>query len=537
MSADTSFTVNLPDMNGDELLGDGTARLPSRLDPAARYQALLQLNNAIICETTQEGLFLCLASEIGRIIHCDRCSISIYNPEQEGLNWFGVARGVSVRQMDKGPRPLDDAPIAKKVIQTRKPWLIPDLKALARIPTVRHMVEAGLTATMGFPLIARDRVLGSLNISFRRKPEDQETLAEFLLEISGQVALAVDNMLSHAQLAEMNARLKSQNDYLLKTYSPPTEPVFFYDCKAMRAIMEQIPLIADVDEPILITGETGTGKDHLARYIHSLSSRRDALFVKINCPALSPGLFESELFGHVKGAFTGAYAAHEGRFAMADGGTIFLDELGELPISLQAKLLHVLQDRRFERVGDSRSMEVNFRVIAATNVDLKAAIKEKLFRSDLYYRLSTIVLHLPPLRERLDGMEELVENMLRSQAKTYHKPLPTLTLGAMEAFKAHHWPGNLRELSNIINRLLIIYKGKEVQRKDIESMIGIEPEAAPKGCALDFAGLERERILEALGRAKGMVGGSKGAAALLGLPKSTLQYKIKKHGIQPEEYA
>ncbi len=526
----------------------GSASLAEKLSPhrtpkrpahllAARYQTLLTLNNAIIGETTQEGLFRCLAKELGRVVACDRFSISVYDQEEESLTWFAMAEGVTVAQMDLCPRSMEVAPIAKKVITTREPWLIPDMRQYTHLVTVRHMVEAGLTASMAFPLIARGRVVGSLNISFKKNPEDHEHMAEFLGEVSSQVALAVDNMLSHTQLVKMNAGLKQRNDYLLETYSPPTEPIFFHDCAAMQAIMEQLPLIVNVDEPVLITGETGTGKDHLARYIHNMSARRDALFVKVNCPALSPGLFESELFGHVKGAFTGAHNARMGRFAMAEGGTVFLDEIGELPGSMQAKLLHVLQDRRFERVGDSRSIEVNFRIVAATNVDLQEAIREKTFRSDLYYRLNTVHLHLPPLRERMDGLETLTVNMLRRLAEERRKSPPVLSAGALEVMRLHPWPGNLRELRNILNRLLIIHSDKVVKRKDMAALLGVIDRAEPETSAFDPGRMEREHLIRALTMSRGVVGGGKGACRILGLPKSTLQYKLKKHGLRPADYA
>ncbi len=511
-------------------------RGPSRLDFASRYQALLQLSNAMIAETTQKGLFRCLAQKLGRVIPCDRFSISIYDPEHRTLEWFAVADGITVRQMDLCPRSMQVAPIAERVITTRRPWLIPDMKLHTHLPTIKLMVDAGLTATMAFPLITRDRVVGSLNISFRKNPEDHETLAEFLGEISSQVALAVDNMLSHTKLVKMNADLKRRNDYLLETYAPATEASFFHNCTAMRRIMGQVPLIADTDEPVLITGETGTGKDHLARYIHALSHRRDALFVKVNCPALSPGLFESELFGHVKGAFTGAHSASVGRFAMAEGGTVFLDEIGELPMPLQAKLLHVLQDKCFERVGDSRPIQVNFRIIAATNIDLEPAIRNKQFRSDLYYRLNTVVFHLPPLRDRRDGLESLVENMLAVQARAYRKEPPVLGPGVVDALRAHHWPGNLRELRNIVNRLLLIHSGDTVSRHEIEAVLGVEGERIEADKPVELDALERGHLSRVLALSKGVVGGPKGAAKMLGLPKSTLQYKLKKHGLDPADY-
>ncbi len=241
-------------------------------------------------------------------------------------------------------------------------------------------MEAGLRATMAFPLIIRSQVVGTLHFSFMEAPQDIEEMVGFLTELSGQVALAVDNMLAHTKLVDRNSSLEQQKRYLLghvdSQYAPKD---FFYSSPVMQEIMREVEIVADSDASVLITGETGTGKDYIARYIHHLSARPDALFVKINCPALAETLFESELFGHAKGAFTGASAKRVGRFEMANGGTIFLDEIGELSPQFQAKLLHILQDRRFERVGESRPIEIDFRVIAATNSNLQDAIRERRF--------------------------------------------------------------------------------------------------------------------------------------------------------------
>lgn len=525
-------------MSNDHVTSSSSLERPPRSDKllAGRYQTLLALNNAIIGETTQEGLFRALSKEFRRIIACDRFSISVYDQEEESLAWFAMAEGVLVAQMDLCSRSLDMAPLAKQVITTRKPLLIRDMREYTHIPTVKHMVKAGLVSSMAFPLIARGRVVGSLNASFKKYPDNDGQLYEFLEEISHQIALAVDNMLSHNKLVKMNSILKQRSDYLLETYFH-TDSVFSHNCAAMKEIMKQVPLLIDIDDPLLITGETGTGKDHLAKYIHSLSARRDAMFVKVNCPALSAGLFESELFGHVKGAFTGANSSREGRFAMAAGGTIYLDEIGELSNSMQAKLLHVLQDHRFERVGDSRSIEVNFRVIAATNVDIQKAIREKSFRSDLYYRLNTVHLHLPPLRERLDGLEDLAVNILSKLAQERRKPPPVLSPEALDVMRAHSWPGNLRELRNILNRLLIIYSTPVISRKDMAALLGTSHSVESVSQRVDLELVEREQIAKALTMARGVVGGSHGACKILGLAKSTLQYKLKKYSLDPEDFA
>ncbi len=505
-------------------------------DPITRYKRLLELNNAIVNQTTRESLFRSLAEAIRRIVFYDRLSINIYDSASNSLSYFAMAEGIAIKAMDDSPRPLDTAPISRAVITTRRPMVIPDMAEFDHWDTVRLMMGAGLKATMAFPLLVRGNVVGSLNFSFKEAPENVEEVSVFLTELSGQVALAVDNMLAHVKLVHLNASLEQQKRYLVRNTDLQYHPDnFYYSNPAMREIIRQLEIVARSDESVLVTGETGTGKDHIARYLHHLSARSDALFVKISCPALSPTLFESELFGHAKGAFTGADSKRVGRFEMAHGGTVFLDEIGELPVQLQAKLLQVLQDRRFERVGDSRPVDVDFRIVAATNSDLDRAIQEKTFRSDLFYRLNTISFHIPPLRERIDEIEPLVRRLTDAQSEVMHRAPPAFAPEAIEALERHSWPGNVRELRNVINRLIIVSSGKTVTAREIEPLLNIrqtEPDPAPVG----LAEAERAHLVRILTMTRGLVGGKSGAAALLKVPKSTLQYKLRKHGLRPNDY-
>jgi transcriptional regulator with GAF, ATPase, and Fis domain len=507
------------------------------LDPETRYKALLQVNNAIVNETSRENLFRSMAMEIRKIFRYDRFSISIYDRESACLTWFAVAKGITVKSMDSSPRSLDKGPIAQAVITSRQPLIIQDMNEYSHWSSVKLLMDAGIRATMCFPLITRGEVLGALHFSFKKPPERIEELARFLVELSGQVALAVDNMLSHTQLVNLNASLEQQKLYLLKQVETQYGPErFFYSSRAMREIMRQVQIISDSDASVLITGETGTGKDCIARYIHHLSRRRSALFVKVNCPALSEALFESELFGHVKGAFTGASSKRVGRFEMADGGTVFLDEIGELSMALQAKLLHVLQDRRFERVGDSRSIEVSFRVVAATNTDIQSALREKRFRSDLFYRLNTFSFHVPPLRERVDEIEPLVRQLTQSEAENLRRIPPEYSSEVMEMMRAHPWPGNVRELKNIVNRLIIVFSGRIVTKRDIEPLLNTQDDDS-LFIPMTLDEVERAHLIKALTTTKGTVGGQHGAAKLLKIPKSTLQYKLRTHGLNPKDFS
>ncbi len=523
--------------------GGGAAVAPQRSgnarpvwDSLTRYKFLLDLNNAIISQTTREELFRSLAREIHKLLPYDRFSISIYDSSVQSLSWFAVADGITVKNMDDSPRSLEKGPIARAVITSRKPLIIPDMSAYSHWQTVRMMMEAGLRATLAFPLIIRGEVVGSLHFSFKSAPADMDEMAGFLMELSGQVALAVDNMLAHSKLLEKNRSLEQQKRYLLGHVDSQYDPRDFYYCSpVMQELMREVRMVADSDASVLITGETGTGKDYIARYIHHFSARPDALFVKVNCPALAENLFESELFGHAKGAFTGANTKRIGRFEMANGGTVFLDEVGELPPQLQAKLLHILQDRRFERVGESRPIEVNFRVIAATNTNLQDAIREKKFRSDLFYRLNTVSFHIPPLRERVEEIEPLIERLTQSQSQAMHRSEPLYSPHAIDVLKQHSWPGNIRELKNIVSRLVILYSGKTIAKRDIELLLGIKSsaETAP---ATTLCDLERNHLAKVLAMTRGVIGGPSGAAIFLKLPKSTVQYKVRKHGLNPRDY-
>ncbi len=503
-------------------------------DTVTKYRLLLEINNAIVKETSRAGLFQALANEISKIFHYDRFSINLYDPETESLSYFATADGIAPAGISKGERPLTKGAIANAVVRSREPLILSDLSSHIYWASVRAMRSAGLNATMAYPLIVRDQVLGSIHFSFTRTPSNMDDLVDFITDLSGQVAIAVDNMLSHTKLQVLNEQLKLQKNYLLSQDQDGSGlGGLFYASQVMKEVMRQADILAKTDVSVLLTGETGTGKDLIARHIHNSSARCDALLVKVNCPALTGTLFESELFGHAKGAFTGALANRVGRFEMADGGTLFLDEIGDLDVGLQAKLLHVLQDGVFERVGDSRPISVDFRLISATNKELDACLLDKSFRSDLYYRLNTVSIHVPPLRERIDDIPILVDQLTTIQAQKTHRAEPQYSASALETMGRYTWPGNVRELKNLVKRLVIMRSGETVTERDIEAIISEVPFEPEQG-QMTLAEVERLHIRRTLTRTGGVVGGPHGAAALLGLPRSTLQYRMKKHGIIAE---
>jgi formate hydrogenlyase transcriptional activator len=295
-----------------------------------------------------------------------------------------------------------------------------------------------------------------------------------------------------------------------------------------RAVLTDVERIAPVDSAVLIQGETGTGKDVIARAIHEASPRRNQRFVALNCAAIPSALFESELFGHERGAFTGACTQVQGRFQMADRGTLFLDEIGDMPLELQPKLLRALQEQEFERLGSTHTIRVNVRVVAATNQDLAELVSKKLFRADLFYRLNVIPLFLPPLRERVQDIPALTEFFVEKFAARLNKPIELIPDEVMAVLKAHDWPGNIRELQNFIERAVLFSPGSALYLPpDLKH--GVKPRSESAACTL--ADADREHILETLKQTGWMIGGQDGAANRLGLPRTTLIYKMRRLGI------
>jgi transcriptional regulator with GAF, ATPase, and Fis domain len=508
-----------------------------RWNSETRYQILLRINNAVITQTTSEDLFRALAAELGEHVPYDRLSINLYDVKTQSLSYFAAADGIDPQGIScKDSRPLAKGSITRMVIQSRQPVIIEDLRHYTDHSSIDSMVEAGLLATMAFPLIIRNRILGTLHFSFKKTPAHLAELTEVLTDVSKQLAIAVDNMLAYVDLKRMNEDLVREKRYLMAHADDYRQDSFFYASPSMIDIMGLIQKVANTDASVLITGETGTGKDYLARHVHNLSVRRDHLFVKISCPALATSLFEAELFGHAKGAFTGADAKRIGRFELANDGTVFLDEVSELPGRLQAKLLNVLQDRQFERVGDSQPINVNFRVVAATNKDLEVNIHSGQFRRDLYYRLNTVNIHVPPLRKRIEDIPLLVEKLTAIQATKINRPAPVYTERAIDGLCQYHWPGNVRELKNLVKRMVILRPGEKIANRDIINMISAKAKTEPSRNITTLADAEREHIEQALINCRGVVSGRKGAAQLLALPRSTLQYRLKKYGLNPKNY-
>lgn len=505
---------------------------------ATRYKILLELNNTIATRNNKEDLFKALSQELHKHFKFDRLAVILYDSESNSITNFAAADGVQAGGVvAQKSRPLANGAIAQIAIKSGQPTIFDDLTRYTDLRSVGELVKAGLTSTLAFPMLLRGKTLGSIHFSYRKKPDAITELTEVLKDVSQQIAIAVENMLSYTSLKEKNLHLQEENQFLLSSRSDYQENNFVCKSIAMQQLMGVLSQVATTSETILLSGETGTGKDYLARIIHEKSKRAEQYFVKTNCPGLTSSLFESELFGHAKGAFTGAIKQRVGRFELADKGTLFLDEIGELSLGLQAKLLQVLQEKSFERVGESKSTPVDVRIVAATNKDLLESVKNGEFRQDLFYRIDTVTIKVPPLRDRKEDIPHLLARITTAEAKRMRRAAPVYKDCVLSFLSQYNWPGNVRELKNMVKRFIILRPGETINVRDIEKDFLITSDSRKKGeTVLTLQQSERNHIVEALTTTSGVIGGKKGAAHLLGIPRTTLNYRIKKLSIVPEDY-
>jgi formate hydrogenlyase transcriptional activator len=407
---------------------------------------------------------------------------------------------------------------------------------------VKILRGEGAQAICCVPLIHRDRTFGTLNLASRRLDTFTDADVELLQPVGAQIAIAVENALAFKEIDALKDKLAVEKLYLEEEIrSELNFEEIVGESAALKRALGQVELAAPAGTTVLLLGETGTGKELFARAIHNLSPRRDRTFVKINCAAIPSGLLESELFGHERGAFTGAINQKIGRFELADKGTLFLDEVGDIPLELQPKLLRVLQEQEFERLGSTRTQRVDVRVVAATNVDLSKLVAQRQFRNDLYYRLNVFPIQIPALRERAEDIPLLVRYFVQRFSRSLNKEVAYIPSDAMDAMVRYPWPGNVRELENLIERAVLLSPGKELRipRSELKSDAPIAAEenslAPSTSLATHISTLEeaeRQHILRALKQTQWRIAGPKGAAALLGMKRTTLQARMRKLGIR-----
>jgi formate hydrogenlyase transcriptional activator len=495
-----------------------------------RLRALLEVNNALVSHLELPELFEAISAVLRRVMHHEFTSLALYDP---------VANRMRLKALDgpEGRTVVSEKEITVAVessppgccFSNRQPLLASraDLEGYDS-EMARQLLAKGVRSVCCVPLITRDRVLGVLSVSSLRDAAFNQADVDLLCQVASQVAIAVENALAFKEIAELKNRLAEEKLYLedeIRTEFNFEEIIG--ESPTLKNVLRQVETVAPTDSTVFIQGETGTGKELIARAIHNLSGRRERTFVKVNCAAIPTGLLESELFGHERGAFTGAIAQKLGRFELAHGGTLFLDEVGDIPLELQPKLLRVLQEREFERLGSTRTIRVDARVVAATNRDLAKMVADREFRSDLFYRLNVFPVVVPPLRDRREDIPTLVRYLAQKYARRMNKRIETIPAETMDALVRYHWPGNVREMENLIERATIVSPGPVLRVPLAE----LKPTSEPAGSVTTLEDAERQHILRGLEETKWVLGGPRGTAARLGLKRTTLQSRMRKLGI------
>jgi formate hydrogenlyase transcriptional activator len=491
-----------------------------------RYETLSRLSKSLTLDTPDAWGDV-LTSELRALLNFEFFDVVVFSNDGDEVVW-------SLRANDRENdtrQPIQES-LSWWVYHQQKPLCIGDSDAEQDCAAARRLrqLRSEYRSFCGLLLRTPNGCLGALAIASSRPNSFTPDDIEFLAQVANQLSLAIENWLTHRAIADL------QNKLAQGRVSEEDGPVMAMNfdgiigkSSALRKVLKEIETVAPANSNVLIFGETGTGKELVARAIHHLSARRSNAFVTVNCAAIPTGLLESELFGHERGAFTGAISQRIGRFEVADKGTIFLDEIGEIPIELQPKLLRVLQEREFERLGNGRTLRTDARLIAATNRDLKVMVDEQKFRSDLFYRLNVFPIQVPPLRERPEDIPPLVRHFVQHFSRQMNKNIETVLPETMEALSRYCWPGNIRELENVIERAVIISSGPTLKVALQELCNRALPDERAAFQTLED--VERAKILTTLKQTKWVLSGPKGAAIRLGLNRSTLQFRMKKLGI------
>ena len=495
------------------------------------YRALLNVAIELNSQRDTKNLWQTITRQINEVLPWARASVTLYDKESDGFRFYVVATNLSkvvLQQQSLIPR---SGSAMGWVLDHKKIHVRPDLKQERVFLEDQWYVEEGLGRMINLPLLVRGKCLGVLNIgSVDCGNPDSDTL-EFLSQVAMQIAYAIDHVQAYEENNRLREQLARENVYLVDELKLTKNfGAMVGSSQAFQHVLELAREVAPTTSTVLITGETGTGKELLAQAIHDWSLRGNKPFIRVNCAALPTGLVESELFGHERGAFTGADARREGRFELAHGGTLLLDEIGEIPMEVQAKLLRVLQDRMVDRVGGKQSIPVDIRLVASTNADLTSAVEQKRFRADLFYRLHVFPITIPPLRARPEDIPELAQHFLEHYRNKLKRPCETIEEDSLERLIRYAWPGNIRELENVIERAVILSHQKTL-RIDERLLLPHSPKFEPKAPAglVDF---ERQHILQTLASRNWQIEGGGGAAEQLGLAPSTLRSRIKKLGLQ-----
>jgi formate hydrogenlyase transcriptional activator len=496
-----------------------------------RMQLILGLTNQVVSNLELGELLYAISTSVRRVMGCDAAAVMLPDAEGKQLRVHALdypdSKGIFTEGAllpIEGTLPGDAFKNGKAIVINR---LDPDTMAGEMYDKAK---AEGMNSFCDLPLISRKRLLGVLAVARRDENTFDEDQVQFLTQVANQVAIAIENATVYGEIAKLKDKLAQEKLYLEDEIRGEMDfEGIVGQSSGLRHVLNLVETVAPSDSTVLLLGETGTGKELIARAIHDRSRRKDRTLVKLNCAAIPTGLLESELFGHERGAFTGAISQKIGRLELAHQGTLFLDEVGDIPTDIQPKLLRALQEREFERLGSTRTQRVDVRLVAATNRNLEQMIESREFRSDLYYRLNVFPIRIPPLRERPEDIPLLVRYFTQKYARRMEKQIESIPAATMKKLSGWHWPGNIRELENFIERSVILTHGPTL-RVPIGEMVNGANGSASTG-AND--GVNRDNILRILKETKGRVAGPDGAAARMGIKRTTLISRMKKLGIQP----
>ncbi len=526
-----------------------------------RLQLLLNLTTRITSRLDLREVLRAIAANIREVIDADAVTVALPDPASGKFGVFALdfphGKGVIKEELFVAP-----SAAVKKAMDTLKPVVFDIREREELAPEAYDLAAAeGVKAACNIPLATHGRAVGILSILRTNETPFSPEDVDFLSRASGQIAIAVENALAYREISELKDKLAQEKLYLEEEIRSEMDfERIVGGSPALKHALQLVETVAPSDSTVLLLGETGTGKELIARAIHDRSRRKERTFVKLNCAAIPTGLLESELFGHEKGAFTGAIIQKIGRMELADQGTLFLDEVGDIPSDIQPKLLRALQEQEFERLGSTQTRRVNARLIAATHRDLEKMIANREFRSDLFYRLNVFPIRIPPLRDRREDIPLLVSYFVQKFAKRMQKKIETIPAATMKGLTAWGWPGNIRELENFIERAVILTRGRSLEAplyalqkpnidtapapasqavSDLERIVKETINAAlneKKRASDEYSQKQRTEIVRALTEAKGQVGGTDGAAARMGINRTTLISRMKKLGVDPRQY-
>jgi formate hydrogenlyase transcriptional activator len=504
-----------------------------------RLRLLLEISSSVTSRLDFRQVVEALSTNLFRVMQCDVSALLLPDSETGDLRVNILYNPDARGPMREGSLVPMNSSVSGQVMREAKSVRIDSFDQVREDPEIygnpdgqrlyERVIEEGLRVGCYLPLVSRDQVVGVMMLSRRSDNTFEKDDVIFLEQVARQVAIAVENALEYEKAVKDRDKEAKQRLYLEEEIRAQSGAIVG-ESAALTAALQLVSVVAPTDSSVLILGETGTGKELMARAIHDLSTRRERAFVKLNCAAIPLGLLESELFGHEKGAFTGAIASKIGRFELANKGSLFLDEVGDIPLELQAKLLRVLQEQEFERLGSNRTHKVDVRLIAATHRNLQQMVAQSTFREDLYYRLKVFPIHVPALRQRTEDIPKLVRHFTELFARRMNKRIDEIPLETMDRLVRYPWPGNVRELQNFIERAVIL-SPHSVLRAPTSELEALHPQEAANIPMTGLQEVERDHIVRALEASNWTVGGRHGAAARLGMKRTSLVYRMRKLGI------